>query len=81
MSVVLRQRLFCESSTARPVEKGNQMLGWSVAFFALAVIAAFFGFFGLAGTAASIAQLLFFIFLALLIVSFLVRAFTGRSVT
>lgn len=56
------------------------MLGWALAFFVLALIAAFFGFSGIAGAAASIAQILFFVFLGLLIVAFLIRAFRGRSV-
>lgn len=56
------------------------MLGWALAFFVLALVAAFFGFSGVAGAAASIAQILFFVFLGLLIVSFIVRAFQGRSV-
>lgn len=39
------------------------MLGWSITFFILAVIAAALGFTGIAGAASSIAQILFFIFL------------------
>jgi uncharacterized membrane protein YtjA (UPF0391 family) len=59
---------------------GEQMLGWALAFFILAVVAGWLGFFGLAGVAAGIAKLLFLVFLALLVVSFLVRALRGESV-
>lgn len=56
------------------------VLGWALIFFLLAVIAGYFGFFGLAGMAASMAKVLFLIFLVLLVVSFIVRAFRGKSV-
>lgn len=56
------------------------MLGWALAFFLMAVVAAAFGYGGLAGLAASIAQILFVVFLALTILMFVVRAFQGRSV-
>jgi len=49
------------------------MLGWALAFFILALIAAYMGFFALAGLAASIAKLLLVVFLILLVV----RAFSG----
>ncbi len=55
------------------------MLGWALAFFILAIVAAAFGFGGIAGASAGIAQLLFFIFLALLVITFVVRAVRGRS--
>ena len=57
------------------------MLGWSIAFAILALIAGFFGFFGLAGMAASIAKILFVVFLVLLVVNFVIRAIRGQSVT
>jgi uncharacterized membrane protein YtjA (UPF0391 family) len=57
------------------------MLGWALAFFILAIIAAAFGFGGIAGASAGIAQFLFFVFLALLVISFVVRAVRGRSIT
>ena len=41
------------------------MLYWSVVFFAIAIIAAFFGFGGIAAGAAGIAKLLFFGFMLL----------------
>ncbi|MAF56960.1 MULTISPECIES: DUF1328 domain-containing protein [Ponticaulis] len=56
------------------------MLGWALGFFILAIIAAAFGFGGIAGASAGIAQLLFFVFLALLVITFVARAVRGRSV-
>ncbi|MEM1105548.1 MAG: DUF1328 domain-containing protein [Pseudomonadota bacterium] len=56
------------------------MLGWALAFFLLAIVAAAFGFGGIAGASAGIAQILFFVFLVLLVLSFVVRALRGRSV-
>jgi len=43
-------------------------------------VAGYFGFIALAGVSAMIAKLLFLVFLALLIVSFAVRALKGQSV-
>ena len=57
------------------------MLGWALAFFILAIVAAAFGFGGIAGASAGIAQLLFFVFLALLVITFVARAVRGRSVS
>lgn len=57
------------------------MLGWALTFFILAIVAAAFGFGGIAGASAGIAQILFFLFLALLIISFVARAIRGRSPT
>ncbi|MFW6027640.1 MAG: DUF1328 domain-containing protein [bacterium] len=54
------------------------MLGWALAFFILALIAAVFGFGGIAEAFAGIAQILFFIFLALLVISLVVNALRGR---
>jgi len=56
------------------------MLGWSLVFAALALIAAWFGYTGVAGVAADIAWVLCFIFLGLMVVGFIVRAFRGESV-
>lgn len=56
------------------------MLGWALIFFVVALICGYLGFFSLAGMAAGIAKVLFLIFLALLVLSFVVRAFNGRSV-
>ncbi len=56
------------------------LLGWAIIFFLLAIVSGYFGFFGLAGVAASFAKVLFLIFLLLLVASFVVPAFRGRSV-
>ena len=56
------------------------MLGWAVVFAVLSFIAGALGYFALAGVAAEAAKLLFLVFLALLIVSFVVRALKGDSV-
>ena len=56
------------------------MLGWAAVFALLSLVAGALGYFALAGVAASAAKLLFFVFLALLIVSFVVRALKGDSV-
>ena len=57
------------------------MLGWAIAFFVLALIAAVLGFCGIAGASAGIAKILFFVFLVLLVLSFVARAVRGRNVT
>jgi uncharacterized membrane protein YtjA (UPF0391 family) len=49
------------------------MLGWALAFFILALVAAYMGFYGLMGAAALVAKLLMVVFLILLVVS----AFSG----
>lgn len=54
------------------------MLGWAIAFFVLALIAAALGFGGIAGASAGIAKILFFVFLALLVLTFVARAVRGR---
>lgn len=51
------------------------MLDWVVTFLILALIAGIFGFGGVAVPSANIAQTIFFIFIILLIVSFVL----GRS--
>ncbi|HLJ15647.1 MAG TPA: DUF1328 family protein [Bryobacteraceae bacterium] len=45
------------------------MLGWTITFLIIALIAAAFGFGGIAVAAAGIAKILFFIFLILFLVS------------
>jgi uncharacterized membrane protein YtjA (UPF0391 family) len=45
------------------------MLGWTLTFLIIAVIAAAFGFGGIAVAAAGIAKILFYIFLVLFLVS------------
>lgn len=56
------------------------MLDWSLMFFVLAIVAAIFGFGAVATSFAFAAKILFFIFIALLIVSFTMRALRGSSV-
>jgi len=56
------------------------MLGWSLIFLIVALLAGYLGFFALAGIAAGIAKILFLLFLALLVISFAMRAFRGDSV-
>jgi uncharacterized membrane protein YtjA (UPF0391 family) len=55
------------------------MLGWAILFAVLAFIAGGMGFFALAGLAASIAKILFFVFLVLLVISFVIRTARGDS--
>lgn len=50
------------------------MLDWSITFFILALVAAFFGFGGVAAEAAWIGKVLFFLFIVL----FLVGLVRGR---
>lgn len=45
------------------------MLGWALAFFIFALLAALFGFTGLAGVSLGIAKILFFIFLVVFLLS------------
>jgi uncharacterized membrane protein YtjA (UPF0391 family) len=47
------------------------MLGWSILFFIVAIIAAVFGFGGIAVAATDIARLLFVVFLVLFVISLL----------
>lgn len=54
------------------------MLHWALIFLVVALIAAIFGFGGIASSAVGIAKLLFFVFLALALVSFVVRALKGQ---
>jgi uncharacterized membrane protein YtjA (UPF0391 family) len=56
------------------------MLGWAAVFATLAFVAGALGYFALAGVAASIAKILLFVFLTLLVLSFVVRALRGGSV-
>lgn len=54
------------------------MLGWTVFFFVIAIIAAVFGFGGIAEAATDIAQILFVIFLVLFIASLVMHLVRGR---
>jgi uncharacterized membrane protein YtjA (UPF0391 family) len=55
------------------------MLGWSVTFLVVALIAALLGFTGVAIAAAGIAKLLFVIFLVLFLVSLIAHLGGRRS--
>lgn len=54
------------------------MLGWALAFFLLALVAAALGYGGIAGTMAGIAEILFFIFLVLFVVALVAGLIGGR---
>ncbi|MCB6176581.1 DUF1328 domain-containing protein [Rhodobacter sp. Har01] len=54
------------------------MLGWALTFLIVALIAAALGFGGIAGTSAGIAKILFFVFIALFVISLIMRAMRGR---
>jgi uncharacterized membrane protein YtjA (UPF0391 family) len=69
----------CLNGRAQKMEA--HMLGWALTFFVLAIIAALLGFGGIAGAASGIAQFLFVVFLVLLVVTFIVRALRGRSIS
>lgn len=56
------------------------MLGWAIIFLAIALIAGVLGFAVLVGVAATIAKLLFLVFLALIVIQFVMRAVRGGSV-
>lgn len=50
------------------------MLYYAIVFFLVAIVAAVFGFGGIATASAGIAQILFFIFLALFVITLVMRA-------
>jgi uncharacterized membrane protein YtjA (UPF0391 family) len=49
--------------------QGGYMLGWALAFFLIAIVAAVFGFGGIASASAGIAKILFFIFVVIFLVT------------
>jgi uncharacterized membrane protein YtjA (UPF0391 family) len=53
------------------------MLGWSIAFFIIAIVAAALGFGGIAGAATGIAKLLFIVFVVLFIGSLILSLVRG----
>ncbi|MBI2923898.1 MAG: DUF1328 domain-containing protein [Planctomycetes bacterium] len=53
------------------------MLGWSLAFFIIAIIAAILGFGGIAAGAAGIAKLIFFFFVVAFLASLVWGIFNG----
>lgn len=54
------------------------MLRWALAFFVIALLAAFFGFGGIATASAGIAKFLFFVFVVLFAIS-LIMGLSTRS--
>jgi uncharacterized membrane protein YtjA (UPF0391 family) len=54
------------------------MLGWSLAFFIIAIIAAVFGFGGIASGASDIARICFFFFVVAFVASLIWNLVTGR---
>jgi len=54
------------------------MLGWTLTFFILALVAGYLGVFALAGLAATLAKLFLIVFVVLLIVSAFSSALWGR---
>lgn len=56
------------------------MLKWALIFLVISLIAGLFGFTNIAAGAAGIAKILFFIFIALVVVFFLMAVFTGSMV-
>ena len=57
------------------------MLSWAIAFFILALVAAFFGFGGIASSAAGIAKVLLVLFVIGFVVSLLLGWRGGRGVS
>jgi uncharacterized membrane protein YtjA (UPF0391 family) len=57
------------------------MLKWALIFLIIAGIAALFGFGGIAAGAADIAKILFYIFIALVVIFFLLGIFATKAVT
>ena len=51
------------------------MLGWTITFLIVALIAAVFGFGGIAAAATDIAMIIFYIFIVLFVVSLLLSLF------
>lgn len=64
-------------TTSDTIERTKIMLGWTLIFLILAIIAGILGFTTIAVGAAGIAKILFFVFLALLIISAIARAVGG----
>lgn len=55
------------------------MLGWSITFFLMAVLAAVLGFAGLAGTFAEIARFLAVLFVILFVATLIYSMITGQK--
>jgi uncharacterized membrane protein YtjA (UPF0391 family) len=61
-------------------KEGNTMLGYAIAFFIIALIAAVFGFGGIAAGAVGIGKILFFGFLILTAVTLVIGLVKGKPV-
>lgn len=55
------------------------MLGWSITFLIIALVAALFGFGGIASASAGIAKIIFFIFIVLWLIALVAGAIRGRA--
>jgi uncharacterized membrane protein YtjA (UPF0391 family) len=55
------------------------MLHWTLVFFVLAIIAAFFGFGNISATLSGIAKILFMVFLVMFVVMLVMNIVSGRS--
>lgn len=55
------------------------MLGWSITFLIIALVAALFGFGGIASASAGIAKIIFFIFIVLWLIALVAGAIRGRT--
>jgi uncharacterized membrane protein YtjA (UPF0391 family) len=72
---------FCNgmaSATDQFERNSNIMLGWTLMFLLISIVAGVLGFTGIAGTAAGIAQILFVIFLVLFLASFVSHLLRSR---
>ena len=74
----MQKEISAYSVTVDQKTKEKTMLHYSVIFFVIALVAAFFGFSGIASGAAEIAKILFFVFLIITIVSLIVGIFNKR---
>jgi uncharacterized membrane protein YtjA (UPF0391 family) len=54
------------------------LLSWAIVFLVVALIAAIFGFGFVAGTSIEIAKILFYVFIALFVISVIVRLIRGK---
>lgn len=57
----------------------DDMLGWAIVFFIVALVAAVFGFSGISAGAAPLAQMLFFVCLVLFLVLLIARMRTEEA--
>lgn len=67
--VIKKQLLYSDPGEGKQINKGGNMLYWTLVFFIFAVVAAVLGFTGIAASAAYVAKVLFVIFILLFLVS------------